>query len=391
MRVAFLFVLLVLVLSVSMVFAQGYQRLVVDVPRVDPGSITIDGKMDEPAWATAAHADMVTNTGFNIFMFPYYRPSMTEPDYNEMYARMLWAQDTLYVFMHISKFINDSTDLFWGGQWTGNQLFIGLSDRLGLDMKGYYDGNVYAAPDGPYHFLILADSVTLNASKVTNIPPEFRGCPADTQRAFHASNIAHWATTIDAANGLWDVEMAIYCPAVGADGRVAFDIGGSDGSRTCDSLNHDAYSYYCWEPSVADSPFTQPPNVPIPGYGTDPGSYILKTTVAWPVLTFASGVTGVNEPKTAHALPAVYRLEQNYPNPFNPSTTILYALPRSARVTLEVFNVLGQKIATLFDGEQSVGQHSAVWTASNFASGVYFLLMKADDRTVATKKMMLLK
>jgi hypothetical protein len=96
------------------------------------------------------------------------------------------------------------------------------------------------------------------------------------------------------------------------------------------------------------------------------------------------------------SLPTDFTLEQNYPNPFNPSTTIEFSLPKSSFVSLEIYNVLGQSVATLANNAQfSAGQHKLVWDGrDNFgdptASGVYFYRLVAGDFT-QQKKMMLLK
>lgn len=70
------------------------------------------------------------------------------------------------------------------------------------------------------------------------------------------------------------------------------------------------------------------------------------------------------------ALPIEYRLHQNYPNPFNPTTTIRYQLPVNSRVILRVYNLLGQVVATLVDGEQDAGSKTVVWNSGNMASGI---------------------
>jgi hypothetical protein len=91
-----------------------------------------------------------------------------------------------------------------------------------------------------------------------------------------------------------------------------------------------------------------------------------------------------------------YVLSQNYPNPFNPSTTIEYALPKESSVKVEIFNMLGQNVATLFTGNQSKGYHQASWNASNLGSGVYLYAITAtsltDGQTFrSVKKMVLMK
>lgn len=109
------------------------------------------------------------------------------------------------------------------------------------------------------------------------------------------------------------------------------------------------------------------------------------------------GVSDValDAPEGPKTLPEVYSLSANYPNPFNPSTTIEYNLPRRSQVTLELFNVLGQKVRTLVDQTESPGKHNAVWDGRNeenetAASGIYFYRLRAEEFS-QTRKMMLLK
>jgi hypothetical protein len=94
-------------------------------------------------------------------------------------------------------------------------------------------------------------------------------------------------------------------------------------------------------------------------------------------------------------LPSEYGLSQNYPNPFNPDTDIQYQLPEAGAVTLDVFNVLGQKVVTLVDEVQEAGFKIVKWDGQDDAgmslpSGIYFYSLKAGTFTV-TKKMVLTK
>ncbi len=98
-------------------------------------------------------------------------------------------------------------------------------------------------------------------------------------------------------------------------------------------------------------------------------------------------ITSVNEPL---ATIKNYKLEQNYPNPFNPTTTISFALPGRERVTLDVYNLLGQKVVSLLNREMEGGSHNIKFDASNLPSGIYFYSLRAGT-FVSTKKMMLLK
>ena len=89
-------------------------------------------------------------------------------------------------------------------------------------------------------------------------------------------------------------------------------------------------------------------------------------------------------------MPGKITLSQNYPNPFNPNTNIEFNLPQSYQVNLSVYNMLGQRVATLVDNMKSSGSHSVEWRAGEFSSGTYIYRLKTADGEVI-KKMLLLK
>jgi len=90
-------------------------------------------------------------------------------------------------------------------------------------------------------------------------------------------------------------------------------------------------------------------------------------------------------------LPNSYELKQNYPNPFNPSTTINFSLAKSGKVSLTVFNILGQQVAKLINQETyNAGQHSMQFNASSLSSGMYFYRIQAGEFT-DTRNMLLIK
>ena len=91
-----------------------------------------------------------------------------------------------------------------------------------------------------------------------------------------------------------------------------------------------------------------------------------------------------------HDAPVSFFIEQNYPNPFNPSTTIRFGLPSASRVTVEVFNTLGQKVATLFEGRKAAGVHHVQFEAAPLSNGVYLCRIQAGE-IMGMKRMVLMK
>ncbi|GBD86624.1 starch binding domain protein [bacterium BMS3Abin03] len=94
--------------------------------------------------------------------------------------------------------------------------------------------------------------------------------------------------------------------------------------------------------------------------------------------------------KLENLTPVRYDLQQNYPNPFNPSTKIRYTIPEPGLVTLKVYNLLGQEVATLINEEQTSGVYEVTFDAKTMASGIYFYTLNTG-KFVSTKKMILLK
>ena len=115
------------------------------------------------------------------------------------------------------------------------------------------------------------------------------------------------------------------------------------------------------------------------------------------IVRYRRTTTGVENPE---GIPTVYALNQNFPNPFNPSTTIRFALPEEATVSLKVYNVLGQEVATLAEGQLPAAFHNVVWNGTNnsgvpVATGMYFYRLEATgasgQKFTSLKKLILLK
>ncbi|MFN0158023.1 MAG: choice-of-anchor J domain-containing protein [Bacteroidota bacterium] len=129
--------------------------------------------------------------------------------------------------------------------------------------------------------------------------------------------------------------------------------------------------------------------------------------IAFRYLMYDGGPSGTNSdkvclddvrvsryPSTAageeRGMPARFALKQNYPNPFNPATTINFDLAHAAFTTLRVFNLLGQEVATLVNGQLPPGTHTATFSAGNLPNGVYFYRLTSGQLTT-TRQMLLVK
>jgi len=103
------------------------------------------------------------------------------------------------------------------------------------------------------------------------------------------------------------------------------------------------------------------------------------------------GIIAKSDPGTSvAAAPAAFTVAQNSPNPANPSTTISFTIPEAGNISVDIFNVAGQKVDTLVNEFMDAGSHSVVWDGSSMASGVYFYTVKSNEFS-KTMKMTLLK
>lgn len=118
----------------------------------------------------------------------------------------------------------------------------------------------------------------------------------------------------------------------------------------------------------------------------------LEADYGWSFQVTTSTDVAVTDPD---GLPGRFDLQQNYPNPFNAGTTIRFRLDRSGPASLAVYNLLGQRVEVLYQGELAAGQHQVTWDGADrrgrvLASGVYFCRLEAGGRS-ETRRMVLLR
>jgi hypothetical protein len=98
----------------------------------------------------------------------------------------------------------------------------------------------------------------------------------------------------------------------------------------------------------------------------------------------------MNISNNSNLVPDKYFLEQNYPNPFNPQTTFRFGLPVNCKVCLIIYNIAGQEVTRLIDGDKPAGYYNMTWKVENLPSGIYLYKLTAGE-FIETGKMLLLK
>ncbi|MBI5474916.1 MAG: T9SS type A sorting domain-containing protein [Ignavibacteriae bacterium] len=182
----------------------------------------------------------------------------------------------------------------------------------------------------------------------------------------------------------------VFGPSYGTDDGVA---PGNQDLRTAYSTN----ARVTWTnagPTTHTTDLTAPPTT-IPSDSLSPTIPVVTGTSLFVALARATGTTtnslgGPSAVIEEAGVPEQFFLAQNYPNPFNPATTIEYGLPADGFVTVKVFNLVGQEVATLVNEQQVAGVHRVMVNANGLPSGTYFYRVNAGGVS-ATQRMMLIK
>lgn len=270
--------------------------------------------------------------------------------------------------------------LIW---FTGDETTEAMTDEEGTSIIGHLDNNGYAIITGqniaeyasPANTLITNYLGVQHTGNSTSIL--IRGFPGDIigQNGFYLIGGAGNQSSRD--------HVTIVPGPNGTPTRTLYFGGGTDSSALAGVRVSGTTGWSATYFSTGLEGFTESAR----------DSFIVRSMRLFGIVT---GVDG-NVPT---GLPRVYRMEQNYPNPFNPSTEIHYALPEQSRVTLVVYNLLGQQVRQLVDDDVPAGHHTVTWNALNesgraMASGVYFYRIEAvgasGPRFADVRKMLLLR
>jgi hypothetical protein len=142
---------------------------------------------------------------------------------------------------------------------------------------------------------------------------------------------------------------------------------------------------------VTGAVITDPSKFYTPGVAFDRSAEFTGTPINFdPADWTGSDIAFTGETATV-GLPTQYAMNAAYPNPFNPSTTVAIALPQASELTVSVFNVMGQKVASLASGKYSAGQHTFSFDGAGLASGLYFIQAKVPGQLNSVQKVTLMK
>jgi hypothetical protein len=219
-------------------------------------------------------------------------------------------------------------------------------------------------------------------------------------KAFGISAFSNW--TIGQSNNPLPIQLALFTGTFLGNNSLRLNW------RTLSEINN--YGFFVHRASASDSIWSELPNSFIPGHGTtnEPhdyaftdntvtnGSWMYKLkqvdldgTIHFTEPIIVAGVTAVGE--QIERAPLEFALFQNYPNPFNPTTRIRFSVEKTDRAALDVYNILGQHVATLFDDVAKAGQYYRVqFDASKLASGMYMYRLHSGKRS-ELKKLLHLK
>jgi len=328
-------------------------------------TFTLDGQLSEAFWQDADH--VVVARGSHLSTGGYYMQwGDTLNEYEDQSAAVVkFAHNGTDLYIGVES--NDSSVCKWSPGWEADGLFLwmtfkdlipGPAERL--EIKNMY----FSGTEGDGSVFELNANVPTGGAEGTSFEPAGTVTHTETNGAdegYSLEVVVHTdlfgysdGDTVMLSVCIWDLDYASV---------DAFDQHGSD------------YAPNWWGTQWVDPTFEK---------------YYMYRGV---VLSDQTSV-GIEDIGPAE-LPTTFSLAQNYPNPFNPSTTIEYTLPIATHIKIEIFDVLGKKVANLVDLDQKAGLHSIIWNGrdehgNSVGSGVYFYKVSTPEYA-QIMKMILIK
>ncbi len=275
-----------------------------------------------------------------------------------------------------------------------------MSQQSGFNDEVYVSGGAYTYINGP--------NSTVTTFKTSGYPQELRSNFPDgslvlSGGAYASGQLNDWASVVRSLNA----EGAPY--DLSNYGSLRFTASGNCAVEVIFNLtNTQNYNYFMYKINLSSQSkeyninFDQLKLLYGGSQAFDPKlvediGFIVNTTDNSGLSNFNLEVKNIafigndlSNVNTSNSVPKEFALDQNYPNPFNPSTIIEYSVPRQEKLTLTVYNLLGQKVATLLNTQVSPGVHSITFDASKLSSGIYFYQLTGNNVNI-TKKMILTK
>ncbi len=338
-------------------------------------SPVLDGSLTEPVWSAPNVGTLQIKFGDAAIRGAYpstgpYRSGQFQPtvnggqaavvDPNLATVKYFYKDDTLFIGFDVNDFVVQAVDQL--DRWDGFRVILCQRDARNADQALF-----------PRRLTFRVGGAGTSVTTLREDDLSAFGWDSLSQ-AVQVVIALKGGTTVDTLGVTPDVgytaEMKVVLP------RFGYPAGRGDGVVFFGAVHYDGDSF-----SPASS-----------SYGTRTwcmreGDF--NDGAAWSYMD-PNITVGVDE--AGNTIPDQFTLLGNFPNPFNPSTTIKFAMPQMSEVTLEVFNVLGQLVATQALGEQPVGERSVLFNASNLASGMYtYRLRMATTNASLVGRMMLLK
>jgi len=223
-----------------------------------------------------------------------------------------------------------------------------INNTIHFDVKIYSNGNHYWSDSFEFNADLTPPDVPTNLNALINVNSiilSWSPCEAEDLHSYNIYRSAHNDTT-----------LAEYLNSLESDVNVFTD-----------STLLDSGTYYYWITAL---------------------DLMGNESIFSEVDSVHFTIVGIKD--NLESIPSEFALFQNHPNPFNPTTIINYQIPMTSNVELSIYNLLGQKVATLVNKKQQAGSYQVEWDASNFSTGVYLYRLSAEEFT-ATRKLILMK